>query len=164
MPPRYSNNYNAACCVAWKWSLLLLLRLGSKQSKDYVGQYFDFGGGGRFGNPGTMNNNKNTSIHVQQCNVPYQTNGYDCGMHVLMTIEALLFGNTSSTNMRPNNTSNNDTSSSNNGDEHEFCMTGVNQILQQQIKNNPNYVRNLRYHIGQDIRNLVLTSSNKSNN
>lgn len=74
----YSGNLAAACAVATKLAHALSLSSSSSPPQHHQ----------------TTEDSKVVPIVVQECVVPQQRNGYDCGMHVLATVEALLFDET----------------------------------------------------------------------
>lgn len=160
-------NNIAARSVAWKWSLLLLMRLGSKESRERATKLA--GGGVK-------------EVSVNECPVPSQKNGYDCGVHVLITVEALLFHGQFEDIMQDDGYEINDeitrkdrkvsislhdieftesdyqANIDDDEDEDRFYKNGINQILSRTLQNNPNYCRMVRNRIANDIRGLVETS------
>lgn len=189
-----SMNHIVARSVAWKWSLLLLMRLGSIDSRDKATKLA--GGGVK-------------EVNVMECHVPNQKNGYDCGIHVLITIESLLYHNTyedyiiqqqqeqdnedddknindmrittnSNRNDRQNSITIHDIMSTKNINQqkqhHElknnedddndeyFYKYGVNHILLKTLQINSDYCRTVRNRIATNIRYLVKTSTTTTRN
>ena len=86
----------------------------------------------------------NNNVVVQECRVPTQANGYDCGIHVLATAEALLLVEEH--------------------DDGSFRQSDMEQAVQQRMTNDPMCCCvKLRQRIARDIIDKQATERGQSN-
>jgi hypothetical protein len=115
---------------------------------------------------GTLVLQQQHTITVQECPVPKQRNGHDCGIHVLMTVECILEiwtkeeepdGAKEASNLHHHRNNNNNNNKSN----QVFAWTEtIGRNLESLLHANPNFCRQFRMRIARDILDQASILSN----
>jgi Ulp1 family protease len=92
-------------------------------------------------------------VEIESCRTPMQSNGYDCGLHVLTAIRELLFTQevVSSENSDTITTTAPPCSSSSTGGVRRICEEHLRATLGAKLKQDPQYMRKLRQEIIEDV-------------
>ena len=84
----------------------------------------------------TNKSSQQVMLPVQQCSVPQQQNGYDCGLHTLATAEAIARACCTTEDLA-------------------FDTTAFEAIVKRSVATSPSYFNKMRQTIVQDIENLA---------